>query len=101
MAAVPWPYFARPCSGTGLHVYQRYSYTAGAGSALRLCSLFGYCAAAGDVRLRGLCRHGQIPAARRGNRTMNELPLSISIPTAALLVISGIFSLLGSFGPLR
>ena len=32
---------------------------------------------------------------------MNELPLWISIPAAALLVISGIFSLLGSFGLLR
>ncbi len=55
------------------------------------------------VRLRRYDGTRQIPAARRGDRTMSELtlPLWAAVPAAILLICGGLLALIGSLGLLR
>jgi len=63
--------------------------------------VFRHCALDGDVWFCGVFCDGEIPAARRGHRTMNAIPLWIAIPAALLLVVSGLLALCGAAGLLR
>src|SRR5690606_18790542 len=55
------------------------------------------------VRLRRQHRHGQVPAARRGDRAMMAPTIALwaAVPAALLLVLGGVLALIGGLGLLR
>src|SRR5690606_15118560 len=95
----------RPRPGAGHHVYKRHADSAGAGPAIQFEPVFRHRPADQPVRLRQFGGHGQVPAARRGDRamigTLPALPFWLAIPVSLLLVLSGILTLTGSLGLLR
>ena len=93
---------AGPRAGTGLHVPQRHAAHAGVGiqhgssnyfEAALLVALFGFV---------GIDGHGQVPAARGGDR-MTEQPLALwaEITIAVLVLLGAAIALIGSLGLLR
>src|SRR5690606_30846771 len=82
-------------------VHQRNADAADARHSLRIAGLFRHGDADRAVRLRRVGSAGQVPAARRGDRAMNDLPLWAAAPAAVLLVIAGVVTLVGSLALVR
>src|SRR5690606_11663407 len=92
---------SRPGTCARYHVYQRHADYFGAGCAVPGRALLRYRRHHPYFRLYQFYGHGQVLAARRGNRTMNDLPLWVTIPGTLLLLLSGTITLIGSAGLLR
>ena len=84
-------------------VHERHADAAASRHSFTISGLLRHGAADRAVRFRRISGACQIPAARRGHRTMTAetLPLWVSIPGTVLLVIAGMATLIGSFGLLR
>src|SRR4051794_27421817 len=89
----------RPGPGARLRrgLHQRHARLAHARHPVAVHRIFRHGAAHRLVRLRGVHGAGQVPAARRGDRAMNEVALSpwVAVPAAVLLISGGLLTLTG------